>query len=105
LGYAACAQEIMAQAFDEGVAFDRIVVASGSAGTHSGLIAGLVALNAGIPVTGINVRRPRAEQEAAARQMRLQDLGQVDEGVVENRRALCVRADEMQLLGEALQRT
>ena len=64
LGYAACAQEIVAQAFDEGVAFDRIVVASGSAGTHSGLIAGLVALNAGIPVTGINVRRPRAEQEA-----------------------------------------
>lgn len=64
LGYAACAQEIMAQAFDLGVKFDRIVVASGSAGTHSGLIAGLIALNAGIPVTGINVRRPRAEQEA-----------------------------------------
>ncbi|MBU6165336.1 MAG: D-cysteine desulfhydrase [Alphaproteobacteria bacterium] len=64
LGYAACAQEIMAQAFDAGVAFDRIVVASGSAGTHSGLVAGLVALNAPIPVTGINVRRPRAEQEA-----------------------------------------
>jgi len=64
LGYAACAQEIMAQAFDAGVAFDRIVVASGSAGTHSGLVAGLVALNAGIPVTGINVRRQRAEQEA-----------------------------------------
>ncbi len=64
LGYAACAQEIMDQAFDMGTAFDRIVVASGSAGTHSGLVAGLVALNAGIPVTGINVRRPRAEQEA-----------------------------------------
>lgn len=64
LGYAACAQEIMAQAFEMGVAFDRIIVASGSAGTHAGLIAGLVALNASIPVTGINVRRPRAEQEA-----------------------------------------
>jgi D-cysteine desulfhydrase len=64
LGYAACAQEIMDQSFDTGVAFDRIVVASGSAGTHSGLVAGLVALNAGIPVTGINVRRPRGEQEA-----------------------------------------
>lgn len=63
LGYAACAAEIMAQSFDQGVAFDRIIVASGSAGTHSGLLAGLVALNAGIPVTGINVRRPRAEQE------------------------------------------
>jgi D-cysteine desulfhydrase len=63
LGYAACAQEIMAQSFDMGLAFDHIVVASGSAGTHAGLVAGLVALNAGIPVTGINVRRPRAEQE------------------------------------------
>jgi len=63
LGYAACAQEIVAQAFDLGVAFDRIVVASGSAGTHAGLLVGLHALNAGIPVTGVNVRRPRAEQE------------------------------------------
>jgi D-cysteine desulfhydrase len=64
LGYAACAAEIMAQSFDMGLAFDHIVVASGSAGTHAGLVAGLVALNAGIPVTGINVRRARAEQEA-----------------------------------------
>lgn len=63
LGYAACAAEIVAQAFDMGVPFDRIVVASGSAGTHAGILAGLVAFNAGIPVTGINVRRARAEQE------------------------------------------
>ncbi len=63
LGYAACAAEIMAQSFEIGVAFDRIIVASGSAGTHAGLLAGLVALNAGIPVTGINVRRPQLEQE------------------------------------------
>jgi D-cysteine desulfhydrase len=63
LGYAACAAEIMAQSFDMGVAFDHIVVASGSAGTHAGLVAGLVALNAGVPVTGINVRRARVEQE------------------------------------------
>nr|WP_310523540.1 D-cysteine desulfhydrase [Polymorphobacter sp.] len=63
LGYAACAAEIMAQSFDLGLAFDHLLVASGSAGTHSGLLAGLVALNAGLPVTGINVRRARAEQE------------------------------------------
>ena len=63
LGYAACAAEIMAQSFEQGVAFDHIVVASGSAGTHAGLLAGLVALNAGIPLTGINVRRQQAEQE------------------------------------------
>jgi len=63
LGYAACAAEIVTQAFDMGVPFDRIIVASGSAGTHAGILAGLAALNAGIPVIGINVRRPRAEQE------------------------------------------
>jgi D-cysteine desulfhydrase len=63
LGYAACAVEIMAQSFDAGVAFDAIIVASGSAGTHAGLLAGLVAESAGVPLTGINVRRPQAEQE------------------------------------------
>ena len=46
-----------------GVAFDEFVVASGSAGTHSGLLVGFNAANAGVLLTGINVRRPRAEQE------------------------------------------
>ena len=64
LGYAACAQELVGQAFEAGLVFDHLVCASGSAGTHAGLLAGLHGLNAGLPVTGISVRRPRAEQEA-----------------------------------------
>lgn len=63
LGYVACAQEILAQSFDHGVAFDRIVVASGSAGTHAGLAVGLHAASWDGRLTGINVRRPRDEQE------------------------------------------
>ena len=63
LGYVACAGELLAQSFDMGVAFDHIVVASGSAGTHAGLLVGLTGANAGIPLTGINVRRPTPEQE------------------------------------------
>lgn len=63
LGYVACALELLHQSFEEGVAFSRVIVPSGSAGTHAGLLAGLTALNAGIAVTGINVRRPQAEQE------------------------------------------
>jgi len=63
LGYAVCAEELCGQALDLGVAFDRVVCASGSAGTHAGLLAGLTMLNAGVPVTGVNVRRGRAEQE------------------------------------------
>jgi len=63
LGYVACAEEILAQTFEQGLPIDHIVCASGSAGTHAGLLMGLLGNNAQIPVTGINVRRPRAEQE------------------------------------------
>ena len=63
LGYVSCAQEILAQGFEQGVRFDHLVVASGSTGTHAGLLVGMEAANADIPITGINVRRPRAEQE------------------------------------------
>lgn len=64
LGYVACAQEILAQSFEQGIAFDRVVCASGSAGTHAGLLAGMAAAQATLPITGINVRRERGEQEA-----------------------------------------
>src|SRR6185295_19048065 len=64
LGYVACAHEIAAQSFELGVSFDAIVVASGSCGTHSGLLVGARHVNFDAPITGINVRRPRAEQES-----------------------------------------
>jgi D-cysteine desulfhydrase len=63
LGYVACAEEILAQSFDLGLRIDHIVCASGSTGTHAGLLVGLVGNNSRIPVTGINVRRTRQEQE------------------------------------------
>ena len=63
LGYVACAHEIAAQSFEQGVSFDRIIVASGSCGTHSGLLVGARSVNFDAPITGVNVRRPRAEQE------------------------------------------
>lgn len=62
-GYVACAEEILAQAFELGVRIDRVVCASGSAGTHAGLVVGLYGSNSGIPVVGINVSRPRLQQE------------------------------------------
>jgi D-cysteine desulfhydrase len=63
LGYVACAEELLAQTFASGLRLDHIVCASGSAGTHAGLVTGLTGNNAAIPVTGINVRRPQPEQE------------------------------------------
>ncbi len=64
LGYVACALELQAQSFELGVAFDEMVVASGSGGTHSGLVAGLVAMGAGLPVSGVSVRAGKEAQEA-----------------------------------------
>ena len=63
LGYVSCAEEILAQTHELGIPLDHLVCASGSTGTHAGLICGLVGNNAHIPLTGINVRRTREEQE------------------------------------------
>jgi L-cysteate sulfo-lyase len=59
LGYVNCALELVQQANDQGLAIDRIVHATGSAGTQAGLVAGLRALHADIPVLGIGVNAPR----------------------------------------------
>ena len=63
LGYVSCAQELVQQADEIGLRIDRIVTATGSAGTHAGLIVGLEGMNANIPVLGIGVRLPRDRQE------------------------------------------
>ncbi len=63
LGYVSCAEEILAQTYELGIRLDHIVCASGSTGTHAGLLCGLVGNNSHIPLTGINVRRTREEQE------------------------------------------
>jgi L-cysteate sulfo-lyase len=64
LGYAACALELVAQANEIGLKVDHLVHATGSAGTQAGLVAGLEAMHAGIPVLGIGVRAPKERQEA-----------------------------------------
>ena len=62
-GYVACAEEILAQLFDRGLKIDRVVCASGSTGTHAGLVTGFYGNNANIPVIGINVSRSKEDQE------------------------------------------
>ena len=63
LGYVACAQEIMEQMFDKGINIDHLVCASGSGGTHSGLLVGFQGNNMNIPITGISVNRVTEAQE------------------------------------------
>lgn len=62
-GYVACAQEIQDQLFETGLAIERLCVASGSAGTHAGLVTGFVGCNMNIPIVGVGVSRDAGDQE------------------------------------------
>jgi D-cysteine desulfhydrase len=63
LGYVACAQELQQQMFEQGLSFDRVVVGSGSSGTHGGLVAGFLGNHITMPIVGIGVSRDPADQE------------------------------------------
>jgi L-cysteate sulfo-lyase len=63
LGYVNCAMELVGQANDRGLRIVRIVHATGSSGTQAGLVTGLAAMNADIPLLGIGTRAPRPKQE------------------------------------------
>lgn len=62
LGYVDAGREITAQARAMNIAFDAVVVASGSGLTHAGLLAGLRSADSDVPVFGICVRRDVAQQ-------------------------------------------
>ena len=62
LGYVACAQELQQQLYEQGLVIDRVVVGSGSSGTHGGLLAGFLGNRINIPITGVGVSRDPADQ-------------------------------------------
>ncbi len=63
-GYANAAAELVTQAEAAGLGIDAIVLASGSAGTHAGVVTGLHGIGSQIPVYGISVRAKAVPQEA-----------------------------------------
>jgi L-cysteate sulfo-lyase len=63
LGYVAAALELVYQANERNLRIDRIVHATGSAGTQAGLVTGLCGIRSAIPVLGIGVRHPKSKQE------------------------------------------
>ncbi len=62
LGYVSCAQEISNQLFHQRISIDEVVCASGSSGTHAGLLVGLEGTQMNMKLTGISVNRPKALQ-------------------------------------------
>ena len=62
LGYANAASELVYQADQMGLRIDKLVHATGSAGTQAGLVAGFHAMNTPIDIVGISVRAPKQKQ-------------------------------------------
>ena len=63
MGYAVCAEETMGQLNEMRLNIDHIIVPSGSAGTHAGMVVGMTGVNSGISISGVNVFRPKDVQE------------------------------------------
>ena len=63
LGYVACAQELQQQMLELGLPLDRVVLGSGSSGTHGGMVAGFLGNHIQIPIVGIGVSRDPQDQE------------------------------------------
>ncbi|WP_244915456.1 D-cysteine desulfhydrase family protein [Vibrio hyugaensis] len=62
-GYVRCAYEIIQQLNEQDLSIDKIVLASGSGGTHAGLLAGLISSHVEIPVLGVSISRNKENQE------------------------------------------
>ncbi len=63
-GYAAAMLELLGQCRKQHLSFDNIVVASGSGGTHGGLLAGKALFGFSGNVLGVSTRHPAAAQKA-----------------------------------------
>ena len=62
LGYVSTAQELLQQCTAMQLETKLVVLSTGSAGTHAGMVAGFHALGCEIPILGISVRQPEKTQ-------------------------------------------
>ena len=79
LGYVSCAFELLDQIKANNLDVGWIVLATGSAGTHAGMLAGLHAAGSIIPVMGISVRQPEDKQIASVHKLAVLTAEQLTE--------------------------
>jgi D-cysteine desulfhydrase/L-cysteate sulfo-lyase len=78
LGYVNCVNEILSQSNAMNISFDQILLATGSAGTQAGILAGLIAQQQDIPVLGICVSRSGLAQQTLVEDLLKQTLTLMD---------------------------
>ncbi len=77
-GYMRCANEILQQLGEINLNIDHIVLASGSAGTQAGLLAGFIAAQLDIAVLGISVSRSTEAQKQLVEGLLQQSLSALE---------------------------
>ena len=77
-GYAVCAEETVAQLNEMRLVMDHIVVPSGSAGTHAGMVVGMTGVNGNIPIFGMNVSRTKEVQEEIVYKLAVETAERLD---------------------------
>lgn len=89
-GYAVCAEETVNQLNDMRLGIDHIVVPSGSAGTHAGMVVGMTGVNGNIPISGMNVSRPKEVQEEIVYKLAVETAERLNvRGGVESQDIVC----------------
>jgi len=78
LGYVSCAEEILGQLNAMRLPVAHVVVPSGSAGTHAGMVVGMYGANANIPVSGVNVSRTKPVQEEIVHKLAAEVAGKLE---------------------------
>jgi L-cysteate sulfo-lyase len=80
-GYVVCAQELLGQLDDQGIDASHVVLCTGSAGTHAGLLAGLRRAGSSIAVVGMSSSDPSAIKEARVRAVMVEVFDAMGEAV------------------------
>ena len=78
LGYVNAALELINQVNSLNLPVDHLVHATGSSGTQAGLVAGFMAMHVPIPILGVGVRLPQAQQEANVAKTTLSAMALLD---------------------------
>jgi D-cysteine desulfhydrase len=90
IGYAVCAEETMNQLNQKRIDVDHIIVPSGSAGTHAGMVVGMAGVSGNIPISGINVSRVKDVQEEIVYKLALETAQRLEiKGNVEREDITC----------------
>ncbi len=93
LGYVDCALELAAQTQQMDLSFDHMVMATGSAGTQAGLIAGLKQVGLDLPVHGMCVSSTKDEKEAKVRALTLEILKLIGSDAILDDRDVIANSD------------